>query len=79
MIRTTRPTKPASPRVAKKPSKLVKTLLGTKTDPSTDRRIKIRTTVILAKYNQQTLIGIKKKFSWVTSFMDYSSIAEYPI
>ncbi|MBT5411353.1 MAG: hypothetical protein HOK74_04840 [Nitrosomonadales bacterium] len=55
-----RPIKPASPRVVKKPSKLIKTLLGTKTDPSIDRRIKIRTTVILTEYNQQTLIGIKK-------------------
>ena len=62
MIRTTRPAKPASPRVAKKSSKLVKTLLGTKTDPSIDRRIKIRATVILTKYNQQTLIGIKRSF-----------------
>ena len=46
-MRTIRPIKPASPRVVKKPSKLVKTLLGTKTDPSIARRIKIRTTIML--------------------------------
>jgi hypothetical protein len=62
VIRTIRPIKPASPRVVKKPSKLIKVLLGTNTDPSIDRRIKIRPTVILTKYNQQTLIGIKKSF-----------------
>jgi hypothetical protein len=56
------PTKPASPRVVKKPSKLSKTPLGIKTDPSIDRRIEIRANVILMKYNQQTLIGIKKSF-----------------
>ena len=46
-MRTMRPIKPASPRVEKKPSKLVKTLLGTKTDPSIARRIKRTTKTIL--------------------------------
>jgi hypothetical protein len=42
-----KPTKPASLRVANVLSRLVKTLLGTKTDPSIARRIKIRTTIML--------------------------------
>ena len=46
-MRTMRPIKPALPRVVKKPSKLVKTSLWTKTDPSIARRIKKRTTTIL--------------------------------
>ena len=61
-MRVMRPTKPESPRFVKKASKLSKTGLGKKTDPSIDRRIDTRRTVILIKYNQQTLIGIKKSF-----------------
>jgi len=47
MTRKIKPMKPASPRVANTPSNLVKTSLGTKTDPSIARRIKKRTTTIL--------------------------------
>ena len=61
-MRVMRPTKPESPRFVKKASKLSKTGLGKKTDPSIDRRIDTRRTVILIKYNQQILIGIKKSF-----------------
>ena len=42
-----KPTKPALLRVANVLSRLAKTLLGTKTDPSIARRIKIRTTIML--------------------------------
>ena len=62
MITKIKPTKPASLKVVNISSKLAKTSLGKKTDSSIAIRIKIRPTVILAKYNQQTLIGIKKSF-----------------
>ena len=47
MTRKIKPTKPASPRVASTPSNLVKTSLGTKTDPSMARRIKKTASTIL--------------------------------
>ena len=59
-MRVMRPTKSESPRFVKKASKLSKTLFGKKTDPSIDRGIIIRKSAPLIKYNQQTLIGIKK-------------------
>tara|TARA_R110000823_G_scaffold215743_1_gene345327 strand:+ start:178 stop:402 length:225 start_codon:yes stop_codon:yes gene_type:complete len=61
-MRAMRPTKPESPRFVKKASKLSKTGLGKKTDPSIDRGIVIRKIAPLIKYNQKTLIGIKKSF-----------------
>jgi hypothetical protein len=47
MITKIKPTKPASLKVVNISSKLAKTLLGTKTDPSIAIRIEIRTNTIL--------------------------------